>query len=121
MHASWAIPAPMVPAPTTPTRWATPRSPPPEFGLSLLEERIHALDAVLGRHRQLVQPAFLIEAGAQGGLVGGEHGLLGEPDGDRRVPGDPLRELQGAVKPFTRAGDLVHHPQSKAFSRADPR
>ena len=35
---------------------------PLELRLALLEERVHALDAVLGRHRQLVQAALVLEA-----------------------------------------------------------
>ena len=53
------------PGPTPPRararrRW---RSSPPELRLALFEEGLHALDPVLGRHRELVQAALLVEPG----------------------------------------------------------
>src|SRR4051812_50218521 len=54
-------------------------SPAAELRLALLDEGVHALDPVLGRHRELVEPALLVEAGRHRRLLGREHRLLREP------------------------------------------
>src|SRR5258707_824320 len=48
-----------------------------ELRLALLQEGLHPLDPVLGRHRQLVEATLVLEAGGEGGLLGYENGLLG--------------------------------------------
>ncbi len=57
-------------------------------GFALVEEGRHALDPVLGRHRELVEASLLLEPGGQAGLVGCQHGLLGELGGQGRARGD---------------------------------
>ena len=60
------------------------RSLPAELRLALLEEGVHSLHAILGGHGQLVQAPLVVEARGHRGLLGGEHGLLREPHGERR-------------------------------------
>ena len=88
-QAIWAIPAPIVPGADDADGPLDPLQRPSELRLALLEEGLHALDPVLGRHRQLVEAALVLEAGGERGLLGGEHGLLGEPRGDRRAARRP--------------------------------
>ena len=105
--AQLAMPAPMVPAPTTPE--STHR--PAELRPALLEEGAHALHAVLGGHRQLVQAALLVEAGAQRRLVGGQHRLLGQPHGERRPPRHHVGELERRVEPFVPCATRLTMPE----------
>src|SRR5437764_1226015 len=44
-----------------------------EFRLALLDEGGHALNAVLGCHRELVEPPLVVETCAEPGLLGGQH------------------------------------------------
>ncbi len=82
-----------------------------EFRLALLEEGGHALDPVLGRHRQLVEAPLVLEPGGEGGLLGDEHGLLGEPGGDRRALGDGRGERHRLLQPAAALDDLVDQAQ----------
>ena len=82
-----------------------------ELRLALLEEGGHALDPVLGRHRQLVEAALVLEPGGEGGLLGGEHRLLGEPGGDRRPLGDGRGERHRLLQPAAVLDDLVDQAQ----------
>src|SRR6185503_2918832 len=91
-------------------------SPAAELRLALLQEGVHALDAVLRGHRELVEPALVVETGAERGLLGRQHRLLGEPRRQRR----PLRDLLGQLQrcfPITRARRWVPPPPGMIPSR----
>src|SRR2546426_5171241 len=106
------MPAPIVPAPATPSY----SSATPELRAALLDERRHALEAVLGGHGQLVQPPLVGDPRRQRGLVGGLHGLLAEAHRDRSPAGDDLRELHGRLEPALL--DLVDEPHRERLLRA---
>ena len=106
-----------VPAPA-----GLPDLPPLELGPSLLEERVHALDAVLGRHRELVQAPLVLEAGAERGLLGGEHRLLGEPGRDRRAARRrAAASSMASLEPLALAGRPCSRARAAAASWASMR
>ena len=88
---------------------------PRNLGPALLEERLHALDAVLGRHRQLVEPALVREARGERHLLGGQHRLLGELHRERRAPRDHLARARRLARASLRFGrDHVHEARAAA-------
>src|SRR3954466_2200919 len=134
---SWAMPAPMVPAPTTPTlpggsptpgMLPSPRQPAShgtslstlEIGAPLLDEGGHALDPVLGGHPDLEQPALVLEPRGQACVVGGQHGLLGQPRRDRGPARDHLGQLERPVHPLLLLGHLVDQPEAVSVVGGDP-
>src|SRR5437879_2320415 len=116
------MPAPIVPAPTTPTTRmsAFTSSTPPEAWLSLLEERDHPLDSVLGRHRQLVEPALVRQGRGERHLLRREHSLLAEAHRQRWTARDHLRELHRLLEPVTLRCDRVHDPHTVSLQSTDP-
>ena len=110
---SCAMPAPMVPAPTTPR--ITGRG----TRAALLHEGGHALDAVLGRHRQLEEAALLLEPGAERGLIRRQHRLLAEAHSQRWASGHHGCQLHRGVQPLPGRRHAVHEAEPLGLRGVD--
>ncbi len=115
--ATWAIPAPIVPAPRTPIRVisvngsAEPRIP-------LLGERGEALGVVIGPPGRVLERGLVRHAGGQIGLLGLVDGSLGQADGRRWRRCEATGDLPHAVRKLGRAEYPVDEP-AVAASAAD--
>ena len=86
-----------------------------ELRLALLEERPHPLDPVLGRHRQLVEPALVVEAGGEAVSSAASTACLASRTaigGARRPPG----ELDRLLEPRPCAATWLTKPSRSASS-----
>src|SRR5215210_3161817 len=96
------------------------RSSPAELRSPALEKGAHALQAVLGRERELEQPSLLVEAGRERGLLGGQDRLLGQPRGERRALGHGTGEVERLLEPAALRGHAVDEPHPLGLGRVDP-
>src|SRR5262245_9990025 len=117
--ATWAMPRPMMPAPTIPIVTSEPSaiSPSLERRRTFLDEGAHAFLLVLGVEHQLERLALERKRGVERKVTTGQHQLLDLAHGDRRQGRDGARQRQCAFHGLDIRHDLADEAHGLGLAR----